>query len=380
MNNRERFLKALKGEEVDRVPIWLREGIAVVNPPAEAEDYQRGWQADPIYRDLLDYVRPHVVDFSPWGLPGNRFLMVPPSSVEWETIEDTPVHRIHKTTIKTPKGELHQIAEINRNEATNWVRKPMVESIDELEALAAVPFEVDKEAIRNAVKGYHKAQEQAGDQWLPRAFLSSPVVCISGAMHLEDFLEFTYTHRDLAHALTEETTNRILANLEVFFDIEDPDSTFTFGGSEQCTPPMMPAAAFDEFVVPYEGRIVQWLKERGKVVNIHCHGKVGHALRGMIEMGADSTEPVEPPPQGDVTWAEARAIAGDDLTLIGNLEFSELETLEPAEIKKRVCEILSTGKRRVVLGASAGPITHVTPRLAGNFKAWIDAALEYGDK
>ena len=150
-----------------------------------------------------------------------------------------------------------------------------------------------------------------------------------------------------------------------------------FGGAEQCTPPMMAPEAFDEFVVPYDGRIIARLKEYGIGVNMHCHGKVRHALECMKAMGVDSTDPVEPPDSGDVTYGEAREIAGDKLTLVGNFEFDELEYATPQKIKARVREIAAYGPERLVLGASAGPISRVTPELAGNYKAWIDAALEY---
>ncbi len=79
-----------------------------------------------------------------------------------------------------------------------------------------------------------------------------------------------------------------------------------------------------------------------------------------------------------MTYAEARAIAGDDLTLIGNLQFSDLCNGTPEQIAAQVREVLSMGTRRLILGASAGPITHVDRRLVENYKAWIDAAVDHG--
>jgi hypothetical protein len=93
-------------------------------------------------------------------------------------------------------------------------------------------------------------------------------------------------------------------------------------------------------------------------------------------MGVDATDPVEPPPQGDVSYAEARAIAGDRLTLMGPLQWSDLESREPDEIRRQVREVLALGSHRLILTSSAGPITAVTRRLVDNYKAWIDAARE----
>ena len=111
---------------------------------------------------------------------------------------------------------------------------------------------------------------------------------------------------------------------------------------------------------------------------MHCHGKVSHALGCMMAMGVDATDPVEPPSAGDVTYAQARDIAGDRLTLMGNLEFDELEHASPEIIRRRVREVLSHGNRRLILAASAGPLSAMTPRLADNYRAWIDTALEFG--
>jgi hypothetical protein len=61
------------------------------------------------------------------------------------------------------------------------------------------------------------------------------------------------------------------------------------------------------------------------------------------------------------------------LTLIGNLEWVELESSSPQEIEDRVAEIFALGPRRLIIGASAGPVSAVNARLAENYKAWMRA-------
>ena len=152
------------------------------------------------------------------------------------------------------------------------------------------------------------------------------------------------------------------------------------GGSEQCTPPMTSPRAFDEFVVPYDSQIIAKFKEYGVLASCHCHGKVSHALKGIMEAGYVGTDPVEPPPMGDVTFEQARKITGGNLTLFGNLEWSELDQSTPEQIKTRVREILSYGKERLVVSSSAGPICAMTPTQIANYYAWVDAMLEFGAK
>jgi hypothetical protein len=386
MTGRERLHAALTGQEPDRVCIWLREGFNPLGRPASADHFRLGWQADPLYHQLHQIVSPWADDFSFWGIPGNRFCMASRDVIQTRMEEQTPELTRTRTTIPTGKGDLHSIVERHRNEATQWVIKPMVTSVEELEMLASVEFEVGQDHIVNSVDAYARAVERLGPgqgAGLCRLGLSSPMVCISGSMHLELFLELTHTHRDLIRGLCHEMTERILHLLGRIWDEADRRGiqirgASCLGGSEQCTPPMMAPEMYDELVVPHDGRIIQWLSRRGLIPTVHCHGKVRHALKGMLEMGVQGTDPVEPPPAGDVTYAQAREIVGDRMTLIGNLEFDELEFAEPAHIRKRVKEILSFGRRRLILSASAGPITHVTPRLVDNYRAMIDAALEFG--
>lgn len=373
MTGRERMAAALTGGEADRPPIWLREGFAILCPPAEADHPRLGWQADPLYRDLLDYVRPHVEDFASWGIAGpNRDLMVDLRLIDWQRSE-TPDGGQVRRVVHTPRGDLVGIKRWKRGEATGWDDKPLVESLDELAMLAETPWSQDPQWAEQSKQSYAQANAR-GDAALPLANLPSPIVCISQVMSFELFLELSLTEETWFHELCGEITRRNLAILERVFD-EPIETAVNFGGSEQCTPPMMAPEAFEKYVVPYDGQMVRFLKDRGAIVNTHCHGKVARALEGMIEMGVDSTDPVEPPPAGDVTFAEARHIAGDDLTLIGNLEWDELEFAEPEHIRQRVGEILSHGQRRLVLGASAGPISAVSEKLVANYKAWIDEAL-----
>lgn len=379
MTGKQRLRTALTGGQPDRVCIWLREGFPIVKGPAEEDDFRNGWQADPLYRELFEYVRPWADDWLGWGgFPNNRYCMIPPSACRHETISDDGRIRRTRAIVETPRRTLTSIVERHRHEATQWVIEPLCKDRDDLAALAQVPWELDVEACRRTRQSYEECRRRAGQRHAIRTGLSSPIVIISGAMELELFLELSHTERGWFHELCEEITRRSLLMLEAVWGDDELETTVTFGGSEQCTPPMMAPEAYDEYVVPYEGKLIQWLKRRGALTTVHCHGKVSHALKCMVQVGADGTDPVEPPPQGDVTYAEARRIVGDDLTLIGNLQFSDLCNAEPEVIRGQVREVLSFGTRRLILGASAGPITHVSRRLVDNYKAWIDTALEYG--
>jgi len=390
MNGKERLLAAITGKHVDRPPIWLREGFNIGGPiqlepmgdvlgeGGDAE-FTSNWKLEPIYKELFEFVSPHVDAMRGWDIGGyiNRFLMIPPQYIKRR------VNQIDKNTIningtvETPKGTLTFQDQLKRGFNTYWHIEHLVKSTEDLKKLADIPFEFDPEVLLPYIESYQQKKEDLGDRGIMRIEYPSPIVAVSATMELEDFLAFSVMEKELLHELLEEITRRLLVITDALFGKNNLETLVNFGGSEQCTPPLMSPLAFDEFIVPYDGKIIAKLKEYGISASMHCHGKVRHALECMIEMEVDSTDPVEPPPAGDVTFAEAREITQGKLTLIGNLEFDELENQQPEYIDKRIREILSHGSDRLVLGASAGPIHALTPRIAANYKSWINAYLAH---
>ena len=389
MTGRQRLLAALRGEPVDRPPIWLREGFNIgadpMGEPMEdvlgaggGQELLIGWKRDPAYQELFSFVSPHVEVMRSWGTGGviNRFLMIPPEHIHREErqIDHDTIHVDGR--VDTPKGPLKFRDEIRRGINTYWQVEPLVRSVEDLDKLASVPFQLDGQALSRHVGQFREAHRRLGDRGLMRLEYPSPIVAISATMELQSFLYLSAAERGLYHQLLEEITRRLLEVTDVLFGGGRLDTIVNLGGSEQCTPPLMAPDAFDEYVVPYDGQIIRRLKEYGVLVNMHCHGRVCHALKGMVQMGVDSTDPVEIPPGGDVTMREARELTQGRLTLIGNLEFDELERGSEEHIRRRVREILAAGTRRLVVGASAGPISAVTPQLARNYRAWIETVLE----
>lgn len=380
MNGKERLLAAMRGEAVDRVPIWLREGFEVHKSIPPEDDFREGWRNQRSYRELRDHVAPYIDLVEGWGVGShlNRFLMVPASAIVHEREGTSGDTLYNEGYIDTPSGPLSFRREWKRHNNNGWLVEHPVNSFEDLEKVAEVPFALDADAIRAAARSYDRALDAVGDRGVVRFGISSPIVVVSGLMDLQLFLELSFVHRSYFHDLLDEITDRTLKVVEVAFGDRPLETTANLGGSEQCTPPMMRPEAFDEYVVPYDGKIIAWLGMRDVPVNLHCHGKVAHALPRMIDMGVDATDPVEPPPAGDVTYEQARAIAGDELTLVGNLEWDELTSAQPEAIRRHVTDILAHGNRRLILSTSAGPNTYITERTVENYRVMVDTALEFG--
>ena len=93
--------------------------------------------------------------------------------------------------------------------------------------------------------------------------------------------------------------------------------------------------------------------------------------------GADQTDPCEALPDGDLTLAEARAIAGDQITLTGNIQMRELYSEDAAYIRRRVRQIIEeAGPRRLIIATTGTPLEAIPPHVEENYNAMIDAVVE----
>jgi len=376
MTGKERMTAAMMGQPVDRVPIWLREGFDFHRELPHPGDFTNGWRSDVAYTEFFEFAREYCEMRAAWAPGGhfNRMLGIDPRFIETKVEPVSETVRLRTTTIHTPKGDLVGIAETHRGSNTTWQTKYPVETRDDLEKLRNVPFEVAPVSYA----GYERQTELLGGRGVLCLGISSPWVVFSNCMPFELALEWSLAERALVHEVLQEITERAMACLRVV--LERPlDTIANTGGSEQCTPPMMAPDAYAEFVTPYDGLLVAQLNEHGIPVNCHCHGHVSKALPEMVGMGYACTDPVEPEfGGGDLPIAEARDIVGDRLTLVGNLQFNELAHSSPDQIRRRVREIIDSGKERLILSASAGPISRMSERMLGNYHAWVEEAVVYG--
>ncbi len=63
-------------------------------------------------------------------------------------------------------------------------------------------------------------------------------------------------------------------------------------------------------------------------------------LERFADEGIDCLNPMEPPPMGNVTMAEARRRLGDRMTLEGGIEVGDMELKSPAQVEAMVTEAI----------------------------------------
>ncbi len=189
MTSKQRIRAAMKGEPVDRPPIWLREGFNIGGdiqgePMADVlgsggdADFTLGWKLESLYRELFDYVSMGV---------GSGGVSEPLS-------DDTPRH-IHREKIAldddtvlvkgwvdTPRGRLTFVDKVIRNVNPYWHIEHLADSAAGLAQLAAMPFDFNPSVLDRYVASFRQKHAMLGDRGVMRIELPSPIVAISACM------------------------------------------------------------------------------------------------------------------------------------------------------------------------------------------------------
>ena len=362
MNARERMLAVLRGGRADRVP--LEPAGLECTCREDLESFE-----DPLKRRLAE----RVMDVSHYLVTHwshvNRYLVTPSHRIRSERREKDDGAAVIHGVIPTPGGELSFRREWDPTSRTWWNADYPVETVGDAEKLASVPWERPPDL---RPPGEDERPGDFTERGIMGTRISSPFVCVSGMMPYQTFLEWTATRMDMLRELTDICLQRILDCLEVLLSNPSIECVW-MGGSEWVTPPMAAPRVYDALVQEQERDIIDYVHSQSDaVVHVHCHGRVRDALPKTIERGADYTEPVEPPPSGDITMAEAKAVAAGRITLGGNIECELLCNGTPERVEEAVRTAFAGGKKRFVLRPTEGPSPRLSEREFHNYMRMID--------
>lgn len=102
----------------------------------------------------------------------------------------------------------------------------------------------------------------------------------------------------------------------------------------------------------------------------------------IIRAKPDALEPIEPPPDGDITLAEVKEIGKGKICLVGNIEARHLlGNSTPQEIDRLVKEAIGAGVPGggfILAPTALLPISKLTEHQAKNLLQYIESGLKYG--
>jgi uroporphyrinogen decarboxylase len=369
MTSRDRILAALSHQPADRVPISTYELV--------------GWNSrafenrEPSYRRLMDAIRERTDCLAMWNPSSNATFLETACPVEIDTVERREGNvTITRRVLHTPKGDLTQTTKVFDDVHTVWQTEHWCKTPADVDKALSVPYvPLDYDASDHA-----RIRQEMGDRGIVMASLADPLLL---AAELMEFGEFTIwaAHEtghfartvDILRERNQENLRRLLKANGV--------ELYRICGPEYATPPYLPPALFERFVVPYVTEMVDAIHAAGGRVRLHCHGRIGRVLDMIARTGADAIDPCEPPPDGDIPLAEIKRRAGGKLCLFGNLELKLLEHGSPEDVTAAVKQCMRDAKDGggYVIMPTAAPINvPLAGKTGENYLRYIDAALEHG--
>jgi len=263
---------------------------------------------------------------------------------------------------------------------TVWTTEHLLKSTDDLQAYLQLPDEFFAEEINVA----RLIEEDAwtGDRGIVMVDTEDPICAAASLFRMEDFLTVALTEQRLFHRLLEKLSQSLYARTERVA-AGFPGHLWRIYGAEYAAEPFLPPRLFEEYVVRYTEPMVRAIRKYGGFARIHCHGRISAILDSIVAMGTDAIDPIEPPPQGDVTLEYVRRNCGDRLVLFGNIEVSDIETMEPEQFKAVVEKALADGTRGpgrgfVLMPSSAPNGRQITSRTMQNYEIMVELAERFG--
>jgi hypothetical protein len=363
MTGRERILGAMKGGQPDRVPISSYE-LNGCNPDA--------WEnGDPSYREVMDLVREKADCIYMWGVG------LPNRAVEGRVRRDERRDGLDTyitVTVDTPLGPL--ISRHRRTEGlhTVWTLEHVLKTDEDIDRWLSIPFEY----VPPDLSGFREVERRVEDRGIVQGDTADPICVVSELFHFADFLVLAQENPSRVRQLLDLVHERLLHHLGyVLENLSVP--AFRICGPEYASAPYLRPEQFREFVTNYDREIIALMHRHGTLARLHCHGRICDILDQFVEMGADATDPVEAPPDGDITLAEVKEWYGDRLCLIGNVQTRVLEHGTEQQVAETVRRCMDDAKEGggYILCPTAMPILSPLPeKVARNLIAYIETAYD----
>ncbi len=339
MTPRERVLKALRFERVDRVP------FTVYGSPQSAVERALRNRGMCLVRglDVFRARRPDVKESHHYYEEnGKRLLRI---------VFETPVGTL--TMLKEPAG------------FTTWIHERMWKSPDDYKAIR---FFLENQQYEPCYDEFVAGARDLGDDSFPRTHIGPEPLqeFVSGDfLKMEDFCIEWMDRRDEILKLYEIVARK---RREVYRLIADsPALVVQYGGN--VVPEIIGPEAFEKYYLPHYAEAWEALHPKGKLLASHLDANCG-ILRGLIARSKlDIIEAFTPAPTTDMTLAEARAAWPDKVLW---LNFPSQVHLKPdTEVERATVGLLDEVPR--VEGILMG-ITETVPadRWQGSFTAIMD--------
>jgi uroporphyrinogen-III decarboxylase len=226
--------------------------------------------------------------------------------------------------------------------------------------------------------------------WFTKTLTTVQQLAPEISVHVEVFSPFTHLMElfgyeqallalldapEKCHELLEILTQNVLAQVELYAGCL-PDAILVssaFAGAGFISRRM-----YEEFVIPYEDRVFQAIREHGLKSYVHTCGAIGDRLDLMSKTAVDGIDTLDPPPLGTVYLEEAKSKYGQRFFFKGNLDaVNEMLNADEETFERAVKQRIRIGKpgSGYILSSACSVAPHVNPK---RLKRLVELADQFG--
>lgn len=371
MTRKERLMAALRGETVDRPPVCFYEINGYTQQEEDPDPFNI--YSDESWKELLRITREKTDRIVQCWIP---FLHSPGALDKRTTITtwyDENGSRHIQTLLRTDTRILRSHTRRDMDTDTVWILEHLVKDEEDLEAWLTLP---DEEIGEPDYRGLQQTEQELGDSGIVCIEMGDALCEAAGLMSMEDYLVLAMTEQELFKRVLDKFHRLILERVKKIAK-ECPGRLWRIYGPEYAAPPYLPPQLYKEYVTDYDRQLVREIHRYGGFARIHQHGRQKDILEFTLQTGCMAIDPIEPEPQGDISLSEVRKKYGDRLVLFGNLEISDIETLNQEEMEEKIKRALregtdGTGKGFVLMPSGSPLGRKLSKNTVENYKKMIE--------
>lgn len=375
MTGKERMLAALNLKKPDRVPVSSHDILEYyrrkyLNSLGRLEAYKM------FGLDAMEYFDPVWLWSHGVGLP-----TIEQNTENWAVTRRVVGKRrgwalgldwtLYEEIIRTPGGNLRQLTceQTDVGGFDPWVIERLIKNKKDIECLQywSLPS-IEYNEIKKTYRRLGNSGILRGQVW--GAWAEAALLMGVERLIMETFDDPLWV-KELLSLLanrTVEIVKKLNGTKIELLEISETDTSTS----------LISPRIFEEFVLPYDSKIVQTSQNAGIPTTFHDCGKCMDILELIVATGTNAIETLAPPAiNGDADLAEVKQRIGDKVCLIGGIDQANvLERGSPEMVEEEVKRCIEeTGKDGGYIMTNADHFFNVPVE---NIYAYVKAARKYG--
>jgi Uroporphyrinogen decarboxylase (URO-D). len=365
MNSRERLLKCINHEPIDRVPISTYELVGWND---------KAWENnEPSYKRLMDAIREKT----------DCIYMLEPEFIEHKnnrlSVDEWDEDKSHYTrrTYHTRRGEISSLYRVDQGVHTTWTIKHLLEDITDIDRYLSIPYTPPEINMAR----FFEEQDKLNCRGLMMISIGDPICLAAELFEMGKFLLYAMTEPEKIKYFLDAIHERQMYDLKRILKHNVENVIFRICGPEYATPPYLSPDYFYNYVTCYLIDICRCIKDAGGIPRIHSHGNIAKVIGQFALTEAMALDPIEPPPDGDIELSQVKKQYGEKFCLFGNIELKELELSSRDRIDllvEKAMEDAKQGSGFVLMPTSAPLNVPLSQKTEENYLQMFESAIEYG--